>query len=79
MFFKGRRECKSEYRYILYGLELFMLLVKNKNCASKKIYNDRNIKKEQPKLIFFFLTLLLKNYSMYVIIVIIPSNNCNHK
>ena len=76
MFFKGRRECKSEYRYILYGLELFMLLVKNKNCASKKIYNDRNIKKEQPKLIF--LTLLLKNYSMYVIIVIIPSNNYNH-
>ena len=55
-----------------------MLLVKNKNCASKKIYNDRNIKKEQPKLIFF-LTLLLKNYSMYVIIVIIPSNNYNHK
>ena len=77
MFFKGRRECKSEYRYILYGLELFMLLVKNKNCASKKIYNDRNIKKEQPKLIF--LTLLLKNYSMYVIIVIIPSDNYNHK
>ena len=67
MFFKGRRECKSEYRYILYGLELFMLLVKNKNCASKKIYNDRNIKT------------LLKNYSMYVIIVIIPSNNYNHK
>ena len=78
MFFKGRRECKSEYRYILYGLELFMLLVKNKNCASKKIYNDRNIKKEQPK-VDFFLTLLLKNYSMYVIIVIIPSNNYNHK
>ena len=77
MFFKGRRECKSEYRYILYGLELFMLLVKNKNCASKKIYNDRNIKKEQPQLIF--LTLFLKNYSMYVIIVIIPSNNYNHK
>ena len=77
MFFKGRRECKSEYSYILYGLELFMLLVKNKNCASKKIYNDRNIKKEQPQLIF--LTLFLKNYSMYVIIVIIPSNNYNHK